>query len=98
LPFLDIGNSAFVMGPSFDANVLAGLDQDEIAAKLTNPNDPVTQDIVGTANYLTAAICSMIGPNAIPWPTSASSDAIESSGEVCSQPAVIQAAHVLGLT
>jgi hypothetical protein len=97
LPFLDIGNSTFVMGPSFDARVLAGLDQDDIAARLTNPNDPVTQAIVGTANYLTAAICSMIGSNAIAWPTTARSDAIASAGEVCKQPAVTQAAHVMGL-
>ena len=53
-PFVDFGNKVFVLGPSYDPGVLAGLDQQEIAAKLTNPTDPVTQGIVGTANYLTA--------------------------------------------
>jgi len=60
-PFVDFGNKVFVLGPSYDPGVLAGLNQQEIAAKLTNPSDPVTQSIVGTANYLTAAICAMTG-------------------------------------
>ncbi len=80
-PFLDIGNSVFVMSPSYDPTVLAGLDQAEIAARLTNPQDPVTQAIVGTANYLTAAICSVVGRTSSSW---------------CSQPAVTKALTVLG--
>jgi len=82
-PFLDIGNSVFVMSPSYDPAVLAGLDQAEIARRLTNPHDPVTQAIVGTANYLTAAICSVLGHNGFSW---------------CSQPAVTRAATAMGLT
>ncbi len=83
-PFLDIGNSVFVMSPSYDAGILAGFDQQDIAAKLTNPNDPVTQDIVGTANYLTAAICSVLEPVA--------------SSTWCGQPAVTAAARAMGLS
>jgi hypothetical protein len=60
-PFVDIGNKVFVIGPSYDPAVLAGLDQQEIAGRLTKASDPVTQAIVGTANYLTAAICSETG-------------------------------------
>jgi hypothetical protein len=60
-PFVDIGNKMFVIGPSYDPSGLQGLDQQEIAAKLTKASDPVTQAIVGTANYLTAAICSETG-------------------------------------
>jgi Domain of unknown function (DUF929) len=60
-PFVDFGNKAFVIGPSYDPAILAGLDQPEIAGKLTNPKDPVTQAIVGTANYLTAGICAETG-------------------------------------
>jgi hypothetical protein len=39
------------------------LDQDwqSIASLLANPSSPVTQSIVGTANYLTAAICQING-------------------------------------
>jgi len=56
-PFLDIGNKYFVLNPSYNPAVLAGLDWTDIASKLKNPNDPVTQGIVGTANYITAGIC-----------------------------------------
>jgi hypothetical protein len=66
-PFMDIGNKVFVLGPSYNPNVLEGLDNAAIAAKLSNPSDPVTQSIVGTANYLTAAICAITGqqPSAV---------------------------------
>lgn len=60
-PFIDFGNKAVVLGPSYDPAILAGLDQQEIAAKLKTPSDPVTEGIVGTANYLTASICAMTG-------------------------------------
>ncbi|HTZ09096.1 MAG TPA: DUF929 family protein [Acidimicrobiales bacterium] len=59
-PFVDFGNKVFVTGPSYNpATILAGLSQTEIAAKLSNASDPVTQAIVGTANYLTASVCSL---------------------------------------
>ena len=60
-PFLDFDNKIFVLGPSYVPDVLAGLNQQEIAAKLSNPKDVVTQRIVGTANYITASICAMTG-------------------------------------
>lgn len=65
-PFIDFGNKVFVLGPSYDPGVLAGLNQQEIAAKLKTPSDPVTQSIVGTANYLTAAICAISGNQPAP--------------------------------
>jgi hypothetical protein len=58
-PFLDVGNRVFTAGPSYDPKILSGLTQSAIAAKLANPRDPVTRAIVGSANYLTAAICSI---------------------------------------
>jgi hypothetical protein len=82
-PFVDVANKVFVIGPSYDPQYLAGLSQPEIAAKLTNPSDPVTQRIVGTANYLTAAICAATGDQ----PTS-----------VCSAPGVHKAATALKLS
>jgi hypothetical protein len=80
-PFLDIGNKYFVLAPSYDPAVLGGLDQTDIASKLKNPKDPVTVDIVGTANYLTAAICAVTGQQ----PASA-----------CSGTAITKAARALG--
>jgi len=82
-PFLDIANQVFVVSPSYDPAVLAGLDQAEIAAKLTNPNDPVTQAIFGTANYIRAAVCSVTGQQ----PASA-----------CNQSGVTAAAKAMGLS
>ena len=84
-PFVDVGNKVFVTGPSYnsDGTLLGGLDQQEIAAKFANPNDPVTQAIVGTANYLVAAVCSLTGPNAAP---------------VCTSPGVQKAATALHLS
>jgi len=82
-PFLDIGNKALVTSPSYVPTVLAGLDQDDVASKLTNPKDPVTQSIVGTANYLTAAICATTG---------------QKPASVCSVPAIGKAAKAMGLS
>jgi hypothetical protein len=82
-PFVDIGNKYFVLTPSYDPAVLSGLDQEDIASKLSNPKDPVTQAIVGTANYLTAAICATTGQK----PASA-----------CSTSGVVKAAKGLGTT
>jgi hypothetical protein len=60
-PFLDIANQyangASTFASGYDPAVLQGLSWQQIAAKLSNANDPVTQAIVGDANYLTAAIC-----------------------------------------
>jgi hypothetical protein len=81
-PFLDIGNKALVTSPSYVPTVLSGLDQEDVASKLTNPNDPVTQDIVGTSNYLTAAICATTG---------------QKPASVCSVPIVARAAAAMGL-
>ena len=82
-PFIDIGNKVFVTGPSYDPAVLAGLNQQEIAAKLTNPSDRITQRIVGTANYLTAGICAETG---------------NMPASVCTAPATHKAAVALKLS
>jgi len=82
-PFVDFGNRIFVIGPSYNpATILLGLNQNQIASKLTNAKDPVTQAIVGTANYLTAAVCSLTNDQ----PTS-----------VCSAAGVRQAATAMKL-
>jgi hypothetical protein len=82
VPFMDIGNKVITTSPSYNPQFLAGLDQDAIAAKLTNPQDPVTQAIVGSANYLTAAICSITGGQ---------------PGDVCTAAGTTEAAQALGL-
>ena len=57
IPFMVIANKFKVTTPGYSPQVLQNLSWDEIAGDLSNPNSPVTQGIVGTANYLTAAIC-----------------------------------------
>ena len=58
IPFIDIGNRVLVAGSSFSPSLLAGLSQRQIAADLHHPGTPVAQAILGTANYLDAAICA----------------------------------------
>jgi hypothetical protein len=60
-PFLDIGNKVFVLTPNFSPSLLSGLDQINVVSRLTNPNATSTEAIVGTSNYLTAAICATTG-------------------------------------
>ncbi len=57
-PFIDIANQYTITGASYDPQVLSNLDWQQIAAALTNAQSPIAQSILGTANYLTAAICT----------------------------------------
>jgi hypothetical protein len=81
-PFLDIGNKVFVLTPSYNPQTLANLDQTDVASKLSNPKSPVTQAIVGTANYLTAGICNLTG---------------QKPASVCSASIVAKASAAMGL-
>jgi hypothetical protein len=60
-PFLDIGGVFSLYSTSYTPGDLANLSWAQIAAKLSNPNDQVTKDIVGNANILTAATCIATG-------------------------------------
>jgi thiol-disulfide isomerase/thioredoxin len=57
-PFIDFGNLYTVVGASYDPQVLSNLNWTTIAAALSNAQSPIAQSILGTANYLTAAICA----------------------------------------
>jgi hypothetical protein len=82
-PFMDFGNKVFVLGPAYNPQLLSGLDQNAIAAKLTNPNDPITQAIIGEANYLSAAVCALTN---------------QQPGAVCTAPGTTEAAKALNLS
>jgi hypothetical protein len=73
IPFIDIGNQYLVSGASYDIGTLRGMTPDQVATALSNPSSPQAQAIVGTANALTAAICSSTG---------------NMPADVCSAPAV----------
>ena len=61
LPFIDLNNQ-FLLGGGIDPAALQTgahepLSWQEIAHALEDPSSPIARQIVGTANYLTAAIC-----------------------------------------
>ena len=57
-PFIDVDNKVLFSGSSYLPAVLTGLTQDQIARGLTDPTNPVTRSIIGTANIITAAVCA----------------------------------------
>lgn len=57
IPFIDVGNQMLLQGANYSPQVLTGLSWNDIANDLSNESSSVTQGIVGSANYLTAAIC-----------------------------------------
>jgi len=59
IPFIDYGNRYLSVGASYDPGVLQGLTWAQIAADLHNPASPVARAVLGTANYMTAAICDL---------------------------------------
>ena len=61
IPFLDMGNKFVVTGASYSPQVLQGLSRAQIAAQLNDPKSAVGQAIDGTANDITAAICTLTG-------------------------------------
>jgi hypothetical protein len=61
-PFVDIAgqyanDASNSYAGGFDQSVLSGKDWSQIAGALSNAHDPITQGVIGNANYLTAAIC-----------------------------------------
>ena len=78
LPFLDFGNRVVISQSSYDPSVLHGLSREQIVTDLSDSTNPVTLDIVATANYLSAATCLIDGNR----PTT-----------VCQSPGVRRSAH-----
>jgi hypothetical protein len=60
-PFISFGNKYVIKLPNYDPGVLAGMSWAQVAAALHNPNSPVAQGALGSANLMTAAICKMTG-------------------------------------
>ncbi|HUO47598.1 MAG TPA: DUF929 family protein, partial [Acidimicrobiales bacterium] len=82
-PFIDIANKVFILGPTYDPTILAGLTQVQIAGALADPSNPITQAVVGTANYITAGICSVTN---------------QQPSSVCTMAGVTAASKALGLS
>jgi len=60
-PFVSFGNQALIVTPTYSPDVLAGLNWQQISNLLKDPNNAVTQDIVASANYISASVCHIDG-------------------------------------
>lgn len=83
IPFMSFANKFLVAGASYSPTTLSGSSRDSIAAGLSNDTDPITQAIIASANYQTAAICSLTGGK---------------PGNVCTSSGVKAAAKVMSLS
>lgn len=59
IPFLTFDNKFLVSGASYSPDTLTNLTRSAIATGLTDSTSPVTDAIIASANYQTAAICSL---------------------------------------
>ena len=58
-PFISFGNKVVMTGPLYSPQVLQGLTWSQIGSELKIPTSAVAINVLGAANYLTAAICKM---------------------------------------
>jgi hypothetical protein len=59
IPFLTFANKFLISGASYTPAALTGLTRSAIAAGLSDPTSPVTAAIIASANYQTAALCTL---------------------------------------
>ncbi len=88
IPFIDVGNRYKLVGASYQYTTLQdgsgnSLSWQDIASSLGDTSSPIAQSILGTANYLTAAICEVSG---------------QQPGSVCQVSAIQQIEQTLGQT
>ncbi|MDE3086574.1 MAG: DUF929 family protein [Acidobacteriota bacterium] len=63
LPFLDVGNRLVLVGASigYSPGLLHGMDLAGVAGALGDPTSPVARAVLGTADEITAVVCSEDG-------------------------------------
>jgi uncharacterized protein DUF929 len=59
IPFIDYGNRFLSVGASYNPAILSALTWAQIADDLHDPSSTVAKSVLGTANFATAAICSL---------------------------------------
>lgn len=79
-PFLDLGGKYLISSASYDPGIVKGKTQAQIAAALSDPNSPIAKAINGSANVITAAVCTF---------------AANPPAEVCTSPGVTSGTTVL---
>jgi hypothetical protein len=87
-PFVNVGNQYIAIGASYSPQILQDSSANsyswqDIASSLSNTKSPIAQGVLGTANYMTAAICNLTN---------------QQPGNVCSVPVIQQIEHTLGKT
>ncbi|GCE11657.1 DUF929 family protein [Tengunoibacter tsumagoiensis] len=60
-PFISIGNQYVATGSFYAPDVLIGNDHQTIVNEMKKSDTPISQGMLGSANYLTASICKMTG-------------------------------------
>ena len=61
IPFIDYGNRFVSVGAQYQPQVLQGLTMQQIAAALRDPKSTIAQNVLGSANSITATICRLTG-------------------------------------
>jgi Domain of unknown function (DUF929) len=59
IPFIDYGNRFISVSSAYSPQVLTAQSWQDIANALSDSTSTTTQNVVGTANYMTAAICTL---------------------------------------
>jgi hypothetical protein len=59
IPFMYFGGKYILSGASYSPSVLQGKTYSQIASSLSNTKDSISQGMLGTANALTAILCSL---------------------------------------
>lgn len=61
IPFIDFGNRYASVGAYYQPDAIGGMSWLALADALKQPDSTQSQAIIGSANYMTAAICKMTG-------------------------------------
>jgi hypothetical protein len=61
IPFVDFANQAVLAGASYSPQLLAGKTAEQIAAAVNDPSSDIARAVNGTANAMTALLCTLTG-------------------------------------
>ena len=81
IPFVDLGGKYMIVGASYDPAVLQGKTHLEIANAMNDPSSDIGKAVDGTANLITARLCTLTG---------------QQPAAVCKSPGVSAAAKAMG--
>lgn len=59
IPFIDFGGKYLISGATYSPAVLQGKSLDQIATALSDPKSDIAKGVLGAANTVTAAICTL---------------------------------------